>query len=192
LWEQHRALALLFIERGAAVDVQSRNMDWTPLHVAAYQGLDRMAKRLVQAGAPVNARDSDGSTVLHLAVREESVGVVEVLLANGADLHAREMDGETALHIAAIGGNVDLVKLLLKAGARVNAVDHGGATALHEAAFMGFRRVARILRSHGANPHMRTRFGWSVQRCWAVGSRVPMAPGPHFAIDNGSGPAHHP
>lgn len=55
------------------------------------------AKKAIEAGANVNAKDKDGDTPLHLAVRFNDLGLVQLLLKNGADPTIKDMYGETPL-----------------------------------------------------------------------------------------------
>lgn len=68
----------------AAVD----DSQFTPLHLASQQGHLGVAKVLVNAGAPVNARDSYGNTPLWRAVFAFQGGdpeLIRLLLEAGAD-----------------------------------------------------------------------------------------------------------
>jgi ankyrin repeat protein len=61
-------------------------------------------------------------TPLHLAVRENALGMAEVLILAGADVNARCFFSETALHIAADEGMLEMTRLLLKYNADPSAV----------------------------------------------------------------------
>lgn len=96
----------------------------TPLHFAAKTGQLEDVRRLVQAGADINAADETQETPLHMAVREKHTDVAMALLQAGADIHAANEGGYTALHFAASYGNVNIVRELLKRGANVAAKTH--------------------------------------------------------------------
>uniref|UniRef100_A0A0G4IE27 Uncharacterized protein n=1 Tax=Chromera velia CCMP2878 TaxID=1169474 RepID=A0A0G4IE27_9ALVE len=100
-----------------------------------------VAELLLSHGADVTASDSDGQTVLHLAVLRASVGsysLVEFLLDRGADLHATNQKGATALHFCVVTSNdcllqaerARIAEMLVSRGIDANAVDHMGETAL--------------------------------------------------------------
>lgn len=68
----------------------------TALCLSAINGHADVLKYLIDRGAAVNVRCSDGCTPLHLAVLEERPEIVRLLLKNGADKAAKTPEGETA------------------------------------------------------------------------------------------------
>jgi len=106
---------------------------------------------LAEEGAEVDARDEDGSTLLHLAVAAGRVDTVNVLIDAGADLALTDAGGRTALHIAAALGDALVLDRLLEAGAPVDIVDHAGRTALHSAVLGGSLACTKALVDAGAD-----------------------------------------
>lgn len=106
---------------------------FTPLHQAGWDNNTAEAKRLIAAGADVNAVDIDGSTPTHSAAYAFGADVIAVLVEAGADVNAKNKRGMTPLHAAMIcaGGAGDkAIPYLLKAKADVDAVDDEGCTPL--------------------------------------------------------------
>lgn len=88
----------------------------TPLHCAAWKGLNDAAALLIERGADVNARNHN------------------------------DHYGDTPLHAAAHGNQAEVVALLLDAGADRNAVNPAGRTPLDETAIHKATKAAKLLR----------------------------------------------
>jgi hypothetical protein len=106
----------------------------TPLHLAAQAGSVSQAKRLLDSGEQVDARDSRDMTPLHHAAIGGHIEVAGLLLDRGADPNARALVAMTPLHFAAMLGRAEMTGLLTRRGARTDARNEGGMTPLHLAA----------------------------------------------------------
>ena len=67
----------------------------TQLLEAAKRGTTEEVRRLLDAGADVNARGDDGVTALHEAAYYGPADVVQLLIDHGADVNARVVKGLT-------------------------------------------------------------------------------------------------
>jgi ankyrin repeat protein len=72
---------------------------------------------LLDRGADINAKDNNGVTALHDAVRGGHKTTVELLIAEGANVNALSTDSGTPLEIAINSGQEEIAELLRKAGA---------------------------------------------------------------------------
>ncbi len=130
------------------------------LHALERGDMDAAA-RLITWGVNVNARRSDGKTLLILAAKASDVILVRDLVAAGADVNATTDNGGTALMFAAIRGDIETQKALLDAGADVNAVGGFDWTALLVASVKGHVAAVRQLLARGADPNLRDIYGWT-------------------------------
>ena len=151
-------------------DINARSeYDWTPLHEASegyftFRKIPRLpdvARLLLERGTDVNVLDDDNVTPLHVAARNERVGVVRVLLEHGANVAAEDKKGSTPLHEAAGGQpsgarrvkqdeRAEVVSVLLEHGANVGAKDNEGRTPLQIASAGGYDKIVKLLLEYGA------------------------------------------
>ena len=126
-------LAKQLLEAGANVNVEhftktapGAGNGFTPLHLAVqnpprYAGPELMMKLLLEHGASPNAMDSSGSTVLHAAVKNNSVSSVDVLLQFNVDTNLKDGKGRTARQLAVELGHDAVVNALDAKGQGVAA-----------------------------------------------------------------------
>ena len=83
-----------------------------------------MATELLKRGAdPNKERGHDGSTPLHLAIREKRLELVKKLLRR-AHLETKDDHGWTPLHVAVYCGNEDAAKILIEKGIPNKSLSH--------------------------------------------------------------------
>ena len=112
----------------------------TALHFAAASYRERMADRLIQAGARVRAKNRRGSEPLHAAAfgnpnsprwnPEAQAATIVRLIEAGADPNARNVDGATPLHRAVRTRCAHAVRTLLDHGADPTIRNKNGSTAM--------------------------------------------------------------
>ena len=123
--------------------------------------------------ADLNAPSADGTTPLHLAVRDNDLAKVNKLLAAGADVKAANRYGVTPLYLACQNADPAMIERLLKAGADPNAVSTEGETALMTVARTGVVEAARVLLDHGAKVDAREEWHGQTALMWAVDEQHP-------------------
>ena len=79
----------------------------------AEKGHDEIVKRLIRAGADVNAKNVEGNTALMLAL--DYYHVIDTLIAAGADTSLTNNVGFTALKLAGIKGKRVACEHLMRA-----------------------------------------------------------------------------
>jgi len=95
--------------------------DRTPLHLALECSAPKYfetIRLLLEHGADPNARNSDGSTPLHLARQAGTVEDLQLLLKYGADVEAVDGAGRTAFQVASGRGRNEITKFLSAYGAK--------------------------------------------------------------------------
>ena len=156
------------LAKGARVGVTGQQSR-TALHIAATNGSLDIITILLDAKAPLTARDSDGLTPLLRAAKSLQGRAVELLLQRGADknsllslLGIRDSAGQTLLHAAARKGSAETVSAFCALGINADPRDNGGRTPLSLAVSSAeveagpnrkaYLETARILLEHGADP----------------------------------------
>jgi len=123
--------AQLLIERGANVNVQSKQ-GRTPLMIASLRrGGSAIVGLMLAKGADVNLKDSRNLTALALAASAGDAETVNLLLAKGADPNIPSRTGATAINRAADAKQAKMLRLLLEKGVDVNNANTDSGVAKH-------------------------------------------------------------
>jgi len=102
----------------------------TPLHLAALSHNVNVVKRLLEAGAEIDAKDRKRHTALHDAALRGNVDIMlELLKVHGVEKNAVDVNRETPLHFATANGRISAVKLLKNAGSDLSIRNKRGLTA---------------------------------------------------------------
>jgi ankyrin repeat protein len=135
----------LLLEAGADPNATQNRRKSGPLHYAADGYINGPAwnekkqlktiRRLVVAGAQINAQDNNGATPLHRAVRTRCAAAVELLLQMGANPVLKNKPGSTPFHLA------------------VQDTGRGGSGA--EEARAAQRTIVRTFLAHGVSTRLR-------------------------------------
>lgn len=133
----------LIAAAGVAVDTAEPTRGATALHNAAAQGHARLVTRLIDLGAPLDAKDFNGATPLTNAAYFGRVDIARILLAKGARPNVSNV-AITPLIAAVLGGNAAIVDQLIQAGADPAQAGTTGLTAAVMAQISG--RTALLAR----------------------------------------------
>jgi ankyrin repeat protein len=122
------------------------------LFSAADKGCTDLARKLLNKGASLDARDRLGAKPLARAAVAGEVEMVTLFLDKGAAVDAQNLDGSSALYQAAENGRLPVVQLLIERGANVSLAGRSGITPLSAAAYMGSVPIVELLMQKGADP----------------------------------------
>jgi ankyrin repeat protein len=117
----------------------------TPIHYALPGHLDMM-RLLIEKGADVNLRDSEGASPLDDAVWNGNLDAAAVLIAHGARLNEPDTQtGATPVNEAAFRGHTELIRYLLLFHPDLTTADNRGRTPLGNAIRMRKEEAALLL-----------------------------------------------
>jgi ankyrin repeat protein len=174
----------LLIGSGCEIDKPCSSIDCpTALHLACAKNHRVIAKVLLDAGADVEPRDSDGATPLHLASQKGNLEIVRLLFAAGADKFARAVSGQSALHYAAQAGKEEMVKFLLEQGIPLDIRDDYNQPAMIIAASRQQPNVVKLLLEAGTDPDAKNHLGYTALHCAAEKGFIDVM---HVMIDGGA------
>jgi hypothetical protein len=131
---------------------------------AVLYGRNDMFRCLLENGADINAKDSEGQTILHHVIQGSgpretmhinSFGWLQILISAGADVNVQDKRSDSPVSIAICRGKIPEFALMLANGADVNAehVGYWGSTLtlLHVACLYVVYEIVVLLLEHGSN-----------------------------------------
>ncbi|CAB0031871.1 unnamed protein product [Trichogramma brassicae] len=117
----------------------------------------------------VDARDNEGWTPLHVAIRNGNINLMKFLLTRGAAPNSVTDEGESCLHIICRSDDDDdnMAKLFFEICdkkhqmVQVDARDNDGRTPLHVSIRNGNINLMKFLLTRGANPNLANENGFT-------------------------------
>jgi uncharacterized protein len=109
-WRGNLEAVKWLVERGARINAGERQ--WSALHYAVFGGHEAVVDYLIGLGADINARSTNGSSVLMLAIYEGRQALARKLIEKGADPAPKNDWGDGALEWAMRGNNLNIARML--------------------------------------------------------------------------------
>lgn len=132
----------------------------TPLHIAAFDGMNDIALYLIKNGADLEAQNPQGFTPLMFALYRKNSEMAKLLINKGASVNPPSGSMFSPLGFAVETGDEQVIQLMIDNGADVNVIGFTG-TPLQRAAFLGNYNIAKILLDNGADMTIKqSRNGW--------------------------------
>jgi ankyrin repeat protein len=156
-----------------------------PIHMAAQTGNIEIARFLLEAGADIDAGDSDNSTALGIAAMRKQGDMVALLIEAGANVNHRDRKADCPLSFAVYGKDEAIIQQLLDAGADLYYRNPQGETLLHIACMRGVRGLVEHLLENNAAIDLISANGGSALGYAAMGGFSEIA---QLLIDRGANP----
>ena len=156
-----RRRALCFIAVSLASPAEAQQTPAARLLGAAARGDSHGVAEALDAGAPVDARDSGGRTALLLTTHGDHPEVAKLLIRRGADVNAKDGIEDSPFLFAGAEGRTDILRLTLGAGADLRATNRYGGTALIPAAHHGHVEAVRVLVGTAIDVNHVNKLGWT-------------------------------
>lgn len=118
-------------------------------------------KDLINKGADVNAKNTNGWTPLMYMSAIGNKEIANLLIDKGANINERNNHGQTPLFFSAHWGQTELVNLLIEKGADINAQMDDGWSVLTDAIDMNRVEIAKALLAKGADVNLKSKKGWT-------------------------------
>lgn len=162
--DNYKTLQLTELREDSLKDLMNRGIPFTPDSFATYIAKDKIdiCRQFFDAGMDINCRDSEGTSMLNVAVRAEVPKIVSWLLRRGANINSVSKDrGYTAVMDAVWKKNLEIATMLVVKGADLSYVSKEGQSILVLAVGIGDVEMCRLLVEHGADPDIKDGMGMS-------------------------------
>ena len=129
---------------------------------ATQRGDREAVLKLLQQGADINARDTQGRTPIMVATYQHHTEMVRALLKEGADVNIRDNNTENHLLHSAAQGWLDILRLAIEAHADTSLTNRFGGISIIPASERGHVEIVRELLTHTViNVNHVNNLGWT-------------------------------
>ena len=143
--------AKLFFAGGKSPNGIKKDTGETPMMIAIGAGQLPMVNFLITNGADLNVFDSQGQTLIDLALKQGNTAILKIIMdQSGLGPNSKDDKGQTLMEKAVGINNVANVKFLIEQGADLNARNEEGRTLLDRVLASGNQQMVSILKNAGA------------------------------------------
>lgn len=103
----------VLLDKGADPNVKFNKAGYTLLMDSSFEGLDNVAKALIENKADINAQDKLGMSALHYAAREGHSEVIKLLIESGANKTLQDSRGKKPVDYARENHDSEVSSLFL-------------------------------------------------------------------------------
>jgi len=141
----------LFFAGGMSPNHIKKDTGETPMMIAIGAGQLPMVNFLITSGADLNAHDSQGQTLIDLALKQGNTAILKIIMdQSGISPDTKDDKGQTLLDKAVAINNVANVKFLIEQGADINGRNSEGRSLLDRVLASGNQQMISILKNAGA------------------------------------------
>jgi len=140
---------------GSAFLNNKDGLDNTPLFYAVEENNFAAVEKLLNLGADIYHKNSNGKTLLHISVKKGNPEMTKLLLKNGADPDSVDDMGNTPLHDAIIWKKLNTASVLMEEKAQIDIRNIEGNSPLLLAINTGNTEFIEFLLTRGANTEIR-------------------------------------
>jgi ankyrin repeat protein len=170
---------------GALTSRDNNRFREMPIHFAAASGNVDMMRLILDAGADIDAGDSDNSTALGIAAMRKHPEMVTFLIEHGADVNHRDRKADCPLSFAVYGKDETIIKQLVVAGADLWFRNPNGETLMHIAGMRGLIEFVTYLVDHGSDMEAKSSNGGTPLGFAAMGGQTEVV---QLLLDRGANP----
>lgn len=148
-YAQNQEIIKFLINNGANITLEDA------LSVSNFE----LARFLIGQGEGVEAKITDGETLLIKSVLANDFEMSKFLIEQGADVNAKSEDGEPVLTRAISERNFEIAQFLIENGADIDATNEFGDTALMKSIIFERTKVSNFLLELGADINTKNNYG---------------------------------
>lgn len=163
-----------FIEKKVSVK-ESDNYGKTPLYFAVNAANYKTTEMLLINGADVNCSVPEGSSILHIALKNNLTDIIDLVLSLPVMVDKTDKNGNTPLMFALLANDLGNAQKILVKKPNPNIANNKKWTALHYCAWKGYLDFTKKLITAGANINAKGEYGWTPLHYAARENKIEMA-----------------